>query len=80
MSEINGKLDIDPLGRPTNLAGRNNYFRTDLRPYVPTLQNISKQNKCRLKILIITGGTVGWPRGSLMTHILFSFISLKLQW
>ena len=52
----------DPLGRPTLPAGSDHYFRTCFRPSasVPTFQNIAKQNKCRLKIMIaISGGTVG---------------------
>ena len=36
------------------------YFRTDfIRASVPTFQNIAKQNKRRVQIMITTGGTVG---------------------
>ena len=36
--------------------------------------SVTKQNKRRVKIMITTGGTVGWPSGSLMTPTLFALI------
>ena len=49
---------FDPLGRPTVSAGSDQYFRTYFRPCVhPSFQNIAKQNKRGVKIMIATAGT-----------------------
>ena len=57
--------NFDPRGRPTVPAGSDHYFRTccpyirHYVAYVPTFQNLAKQNKVQTKIVIATGGTVG---------------------
>ena len=56
------KRQFDPLGQATGPVGSDHYFRTDFRPYV-TFQNLAKQNKCRVKIMITIGGTVGLAEG-----------------
>ena len=53
--EITCKV-IDPLGRPTVTAGRDHCFCT-CRPYVPTFQNLAKQNET--KTTFTTSETVG---------------------
>ena len=47
---------FDPLGRPTGPAGSDHYFHTYFRTSVHTVQNIAKQNKHRVKIMITTVG------------------------
>ena len=42
---------------------RDHYFRTCFCPSVLTFQNIAKQNKHRMKIMIATGGIVGLAEG-----------------
>ena len=37
--------------------------------YVPTFQNLAKQTKFQVKIVIATGGTVGPAGGSLLLYI-----------
>ena len=60
---------IDPLGQPTAPAGSGHYFRTYFRLYVrvrtsvPIFQNITKQNKRQMKIMIDIGGTMGLAKG-----------------
>ena len=39
------------------------YFCTCILSSVHTFQNIAKQNKCRVKIVLATGGTVGLVKG-----------------
>ena len=58
------QASIDSLGRPTVPAGRDHYFRPRFRLYVrPHYQNIAKQNKRLLKIIITSTGTVGLAVG-----------------
>ena len=58
-------MDIDPRGRPTVTAGSDNYFHVCRS--VPTFQNLAKQNKFEVRIVIATVVTVGlaeWIIGS----------------
>ena len=57
---------IDPLGRPTVTTGSDQYFLTQIRPYVHrTFQHFAKPHKCQVKIVI------AWVRGSLLTLYFF---------
>ena len=66
------RIAFDPLGRPTDPAGSDNYFRTDFRP--SPLFKIS-QNKRHVKIMITTGGTVGLAEGIIGDTCLVVFTS-----
>ena len=56
---------IDQLGQPTVPACSDHYSHMVLsvRPYVSTFQNLAKQNKSRVKIMIAAGETVGLAKG-----------------
>ena len=61
-------------------AGSDHYIQTccpsvctSVRSFVPTFQNLPKQNRVQVRIVIATGGTVGWPSGSLMTLVMYNF-------
>ena len=62
---------FDPLGQPTLTASSDHYFHACfVHPSVSIFKNLSKQKKFQM---IATGGGFGlvWPRGSLMTSVLF---------
>ena len=48
---------------PRNLMAKERLFDPLGRPTVPTFQNIAKQNKPRIIIIITIGGTVGLAEG-----------------
>ena len=69
---VSGKTEktfFDPQTRPVVMI----IFAQipSVRPYVPTFQNIAKQNKRRVKIMINTGGTVGLAEGIIVLSKLF---------
>ena len=76
------QLSIDPLGRPTDPAGSDHYFRTDFRTYVhPHFSKYSKKTKQMSgKNNYHTGGTVGLAEGIIddtAINVLFVFLSLQ---
>ena len=62
------KVSNDPLGRPTVPDGSDH--RTCFCTSVPTFQNIAIHNKRRVKITIVTGGTVGLAERIIAAKIL----------
>ena len=58
-------MAIDPQGRPTVKVSCDHYYHTwcpYLRP-VTNLQNLAKQNKFHVRIVIVIDGTVGLAEG-----------------
>ena len=47
--------EADPQSRPVVIT----IFTHVVRPYVPTFQNLTKQNNFQVRIVIATGWTVG---------------------
>ena len=69
------KVHFYPRGRPTVMAGSDHYFCTWC-PSVLTLQNLTKQNKFKVRIVIAIGETVCLAEGSLMAlMVLYWFFS-----
>ena len=45
-----------------------------VRPYVPTFQNLAKQNDFQVKIVIATGGAVDLAEWIIDDPVLFNFL------
>ena len=75
---IAGTLSIDPLGRPTVQAGSDHYFRTCF----PLFKR--SQNKRCLKIMIVSGGTVGLAKGIIdvtwLVMLILTMLSFPYRW
>ena len=61
----------DPQSRPVVITIFTHVVRLSVCQSVPTFQNLAKQNNFQVRIVIATGHTVVWPRGSLTTPVLF---------
>ena len=70
----------DPQTRPVVIIV---FIHGSVRPSVLTFQNIAKQNKCRVKIMIATSGTLGLAEGIIddtcLVSIFFCFAALLLR-
>ena len=72
-------LFIDPLGRPTITVHSDQYFhtcRTYVCPLIPSFQNLAKQNKLQMKIVIAAGETVGLSEG-IIDNTFYSFWKMR---
>ena len=68
-SDVEGNI-FDPRGRPQSRPVVIIILEhVSVRTSVPTFQNITKQNKRRVKIMMGLVGLWVWPSGSLMTHL-----------
>ena len=70
-------FEIDPLGRPTNPVGSDQYFRTDLRLSPLFWISQTKQTSCENNDLITTGVTVGLAEGIIHDTSLFEDLFAK---